>query len=99
MKEVPTAKIKLTEVKELFDAGYEILGELRSEVNAPVVRAKFLNQEVIAIYGKEAAKIFYDPRNFKREGAMPKLVRSTLLGEEGVQTLDGEQHHLSLIHI
>ncbi len=28
-----------------------------------------------------------------REGAMPKLVRSTLLGEEGVQTLDGEQHH------
>ena len=52
MKEVPTAKIKLTEVKELFDAGYEILGELRSEVNAPVVRAKFLNQEVIAIYGK-----------------------------------------------
>ena len=60
MKEVPTAKIKLTEVKELFDAGYEILGELRSEVNAPVVRAKFLNQEVIAIYGKEAAKIFYD---------------------------------------
>ena len=93
MKEVPTAKIKLTEVKELFDAGYEILGELRSEVNSPVVRAKFLNQEVIAIYGKEAAKIFYDPRNFKREGAMPKLVRSTLLGEEGVQTLDGEQHH------
>ncbi len=28
MKEVPTAKIKLTEVKELFDAGYKILGEL-----------------------------------------------------------------------
>ena len=48
---------------------------------------------MIAIYGKEAAKIFYDPRNFKREGAMPKLVRSTLLGEEGVQILDGEQHH------
>ena len=30
MKEVPTAKIKLTEVKELFDAGYEILGECPS---------------------------------------------------------------------
>ena len=67
MKEVPTAKIKLTEVKELFDAGYEILGELRSEVNAPVVRAKFLNQEVIAIYGKEAAKIFYETLNVKEQ--------------------------------
>jgi fatty-acid peroxygenase len=43
-------------------------------------------------YGKEAAKKFYDPRNFKREGAMPKIVLKTLFGENGVQTLDGQAH-------
>jgi fatty-acid peroxygenase len=69
-----------------------LLSELRKEANAPVVKARLLNKEVIAIYGKEAAKKFYDPRNFKREGAMPKIVLKTLFGENGVQTLDGQAH-------
>ena len=77
---------------ERLDEGYLLLSELRKEANAPVVKARLLNKEVIAIYGKEAAKKFYDPRNFKREGAMPKIVLKTLFGENGVQTLDGQAH-------
>ncbi|OJG81961.1 cytochrome P450 [Enterococcus pallens] len=92
MKQVPEIKIKMTEVNERLDEGYLLLSELRKEADAPVVKARLLNKEIIAIYGQEAAKIFYDPRNFKREGAMPKLVLKTLFGEEGVQTLDGQDH-------
>lgn len=92
MEKVPEIKIKLTDVTERLDEGYLLLSELREEADAPVVKARLLNKEVIAVYGKEAAKKFYDPRNFKREGAMPKVVLKTLFGEEGVQTLDGKAH-------
>lgn len=92
MEKVPEIKIKLTDVTERLDEGYLLLSELRKEAKAPVVKARLLNKEVIAIYGKEAAKKFYDPRNFKREGAMPKIVLKTLFGENGVQTLDGQAH-------
>ncbi|WP_326932059.1 cytochrome P450 [Enterococcus avium] len=92
MEKVPEIKIKLTDVTERLDEGYLLVSELRKEANASVVKARLLNKEVIAIYGKEAAKKFYDPRNFKREGAMPKIVLKTLFGENGVQTLDGQAH-------
>ncbi|MEO1772026.1 cytochrome P450 [Candidatus Enterococcus ferrettii] len=92
MKQVPEIKIKVTDVTERLDEGYLLLSELRNEADAPVVKAHLLNKEIIAIYGENAAKIFYNPHNFKREGAMPKLVLKTLFGEEGVQTLDGQDH-------
>lgn len=93
MKQVPETKVKLTEVKDLFDKGYNLLGELRADVDAPVVKAKFLTEEIIAIYGEEAAHKFYDPTKFKRGGAMPKPILKTLFGEDGVQTLDGKAHN------
>lgn len=92
MEKVPEIKIKLTDVTERLDEGYLLFSTLREEANAPVVKARLLNKEVIAVYGQEAAKKFYDPNNFKREGAMPKLVLKTLFGEEGVQTMDGKSH-------
>lgn len=79
MKEVPVVDIKITDLKKLYQKGYNMLEELRHEADAPVVKAKIFNKEAITIYGSSAAKVFYDPRNFKRKGAMPKLVLKTLL--------------------
>lgn len=93
MKQVPETKIKLKDAKELMNKGYNLLGELREDVDAPVVKAEFFNKSITVIYGEEAARKFYDPENFKREGAMPKPVLKTLFGEDGVQTLDGKAHH------
>ena len=56
MEKVPEIKIKLTDVTERLDEGYLLLSELRKEADAPVVKARLLNKEVIAVYGKEAAK-------------------------------------------
>lgn len=93
MKEVPLIEVKMTEIKKRYRQGYRMLEELRKEADAPVVKAKLFNKEAIVIYGEKAAKQFYNPRNFKRRGAMPKLVLKTLFGKEGVQTLDGAEHH------
>lgn len=93
MKQVPETKIKLKDVKELMNKGYNLLGELREDVDAPVVKAEFFNENITVIYGEEAARKFYNPANFKREGAMPKPILKTLFGEDGVQTLDGDAHH------
>ena len=93
MEQVPETKIKLTEIKDLINKGYNLLGELREDVDAPVVKAKVLTKDITAIYGEEAARKFYNPENFTREGAMPNPVLKTLFGEDGVQTLDGEEHH------
>lgn len=92
-KKIPETKVKLSDLKDLYDAGYEVLEELRSEVDAPVVKASLLNQEIIAIHGPDAAKKFYDADNFKREKAMPTPILKTLQGEGGVQTLDGKEHY------
>ncbi|GEK92168.1 cytochrome P450 [Alkalibacterium kapii] len=92
MKQVPETKIKLTDVKEMFNKGYDLLGELRKDADSSVVKGKFLTEEFITVCGEEAAKTFYDPTKFKREGAMPKPVIKTLFGENGVQTLDGKAH-------
>lgn len=89
MTDIPSVKIKVKDLKP----SYTLLQEARDEANAPVVKVKALTKEVIAIYGKKAAEIFYDPQNFKREGAMPEVVLNTLFGQGGVQTLDGEEHH------
>ena len=88
MKQVPETKIKLTDVKELINKGYNLLGELREEADAPVAKAEFLTEEITTVYGEEAARKFYNPENFKREGSMPKVVLKTLFGEDGVQTID-----------
>lgn len=93
MKQVPETKIKLTDVKELINKGYNLLGELREEADAPVAKAEFLTEEITTVYGEEAARKFYNPENFKREGSMPKVVLKTLFGEDGVQTIDGKKHH------
>lgn len=61
MKQIPETKIKLTEAKDLFEHGYNLLSVIREDVNAPVAKATFLTEEIITIYGEEAAKKFYDP--------------------------------------
>jgi len=95
MAEIPSVKIKVKDLKP----SYTLLQEMRDEVDAPVVKGEAFTKEIVAIYGKEAAEIFYNPKNFKREGAMPDVVLNTLFGQDGVQTLDGEEHHHRKIYL
>lgn len=87
--EVPEVKIKLHELKP----SYTLLTDIREKAGAPVAEAEAFTKKLYVIYGADAAQKFYNPENFKREGAMPDLVIKTLFGKEGVQTLDEEEHH------
>ncbi len=42
--------------------------------------------------GEEAAKIFYNPEYFRRNGAAPKRIQKTLFGENAIQSMDGDAH-------
>ncbi len=71
---------------------YRRLSHLFGQAGADVVETRLALKETTCLRGREAARIFYDETRIVRAGAMPAPVRRTLLGEGGVQGLDGEAH-------
>ncbi|GKV63896.1 fatty-acid peroxygenase [Sporosarcina sp. NCCP-2331] len=72
--------------------GYQFLRNRRKGLQSDVFETRLLGEQVITLSGEEAARLFYDTEKFVRKGAAPKRVQQTLLGEKGVQTLDGDAH-------
>lgn len=72
--------------------GYQFLRNRRRGVHSNIFETHLLGERVICLSGEKAAELFYDTQKFIRKGAAPKRVQQTLLGEKGVQTLDGEAH-------
>jgi len=75
----------------LYD-GYDHFRKKFSESEKDIIEAHFLFKKIIVLKEVEAAKIFYDPTKFKRNGATPKRFQKTLFGEGGVQGLDAQAH-------
>lgn len=72
--------------------GYSYILNRRKKFQSDVFETHLLGQKAICMGGEAAAELFYDTSKFKRAGAAPKRVQKTLLGEKGVQTLDGKAH-------
>lgn len=64
----------------------------RHSFQSDVFETRLLGQKAICMGGEEAAELFYDTEKFKRHRVAPGPVKKTLLGENSVQTLDGEAH-------
>ncbi len=73
--------------------GYDYIPNRSRQFNSSLFETRLLGERVICMTGEEAGEIFYDNHKFIRSGAAPKHAQKTLLGEKGVQTLDGEEHH------
>ena len=58
------------------------------------MRTRVAGRPAVALHGPEAARFFYDEDHIERHGALPEPIRSTLLGQSGVQTLDGQAHRV-----
>jgi fatty-acid peroxygenase len=71
---------------------YRFIARRCHELGADAFETRLLLKRTVCMRGREAAELFYDPERFSRDGAMPSPVRKTLLGEGGVQSLDGEPH-------
>lgn len=76
----------------LSKEGYLFIKNRADELLSDVFETHLLGQKAICITGKEAAKIFYDPELFLRQGVMPKRVQKTLFGENAIQGMDGKAH-------
>lgn len=91
MPQIPRDK-SLDSTLALLSDGYNFISKRCQRYNSDIFITRLLLQENICMQGEEAAKIFYDTNRFLRKGAMPKRAQKTLLGEGGVQGLDGDQH-------
>lgn len=72
--------------------GYKFISNRCDRYNIDLFRTRLALQETICMRGKEAAQLFYDTDKFSRQKSAPKRLQKTLLGEGGVQGLDGEAH-------
>ncbi|MFC0809028.1 cytochrome P450 [Ensifer sp. P24N7] len=71
---------------------YRFISSRCRRYETDLFETRILLQKTICMTGPEAARLFYDANRFARHGAMPVAIQKTLLGEGGVQGLDGEAH-------
>ena len=77
---------------DLMNEGFRFFTRRRETLQSDIFETRLIGQKAICMAGEEAEEKFYDEEKFKREGAMPKPLKSSLLGEGGVHGLDGEDH-------
>ncbi|MFI7439278.1 cytochrome P450 [Nonomuraea indica] len=71
---------------------YTYIGDRARALGVDVFDTRLLLRPTTCMTGAEAARVFYDPERFVRQGAAPGRLLRTLFGEGGVQSLDGEAH-------
>lgn len=76
----------------LLRGGYGFLPDRRRSAGRDVVDFRLVGRRVVAASGPRWARALYDEELFEREPAMPEPVRSTLVGQGAVHTVDGAEH-------
>ncbi|NVI88695.1 cytochrome P450 [Actinomadura sp. BRA 177] len=71
---------------------YGLLSAQARRLDTDVYDTRLLFRKTTCMTGADAARVFYDPDRFVRDGAAPRRLRLTLFGEGGVQGLDGRRH-------
>lgn len=72
--------------------GYSYFYEQFVQKKTDILQTRLFLKKAIVMRGERAAEIFYDKDLFIRKEATPKRFQKTLLGEGGVQGLDGTEH-------
>ncbi|MFF4237347.1 cytochrome P450 [Actinomadura geliboluensis] len=82
----------LDDTLPLLSRPYGLLSARARRLDTDVYDMRLLLRKTTCMTGADAARVFYDPDRFVREGAAPRRLRVTLFGENGVQGLDGRRH-------
>lgn len=77
---------------DVLREGYEFIGNRCRRYDTDIFLGRLLGLKVVCLHGPDGARLFYDPEHFIRKGTIPRRVQTTLLGVNGVQTLDGDHH-------
>lgn len=92
MSRIPNT-LEFDSTLSLLVDGYEFIPNRCDRLQSDIFQTRFLLEKTICFRGLEAAQVFYDTEKFSRKNAAPKRVKNTLLGQGGVQGLDGPLHH------
>lgn len=76
----------------LLREGYVFATRRFVRYGTDLFETRLLLHRTICMRGRAAAELFYNADRFARHGAIPRRGRRTLVGEGGVQGLDGEAH-------
>jgi fatty-acid peroxygenase len=76
----------------LFREGYEFAPHRHHRFHSDIFRLRLMGEPAVCISGAEAAEVFYNTKLFQREGAIPRRIQTTLMGQNGVQTMDDAAH-------
>ncbi|MBD2111816.1 MULTISPECIES: cytochrome P450 [Cyanophyceae] len=76
----------------LLRDGYKFIGNRCDRMGTNIFQTRLRLQKTICMRGAAAAEVFYDNAKFSRKNAAPPRAKKTLLGEGGVQGLDGASH-------
>ncbi len=71
---------------------YRFISRRARRYGTDVFATRLLGRRTVCMLGRDAAQLFYDTTRMQREGAMPRRVVRTLVGDGSVQTLDGDAH-------
>ena len=91
MRDIPNDRA-IDSTLALLREGYCFISNRCDRYQSDIFQTRLLFKKAICLRGEAAAKVFYDTDKFSRQNAAPKPVQKTLLGEGGVQSLDGEAH-------
>ncbi|MBL1179035.1 cytochrome P450 [Pantanalinema sp. GBBB05] len=90
-KEIPSDR-GIDHTLSLMLEGYHFVLNRCERYHSDIFQTRILFEKTICFRGEAAAQVFYDTEKFLRHNATPKRIQKTLLGEGGVQGLDGEAH-------
>ncbi|MGG6237016.1 cytochrome P450 [Nodosilinea sp. AN01ver1] len=91
MTNIPAEPVIDSTLGLLFD-GYEFISKRCDRLHTDIFQTRLRLEKTICMRGKAAAEVFYDTEKFSRKNAAPQRMKKTLLGEGGVQGLDGAAH-------
>lgn len=85
-------ELTLDNTLTLSQEGYLFIKNRVEKYQSDIFETRLIGQKVICMTGEESVRLFYNAELFQRSGAAPKRVQKTLLGENAIQTMDGEEH-------
>lgn len=76
----------------LLSDGYTFISKRCQRYQSDIFETRLMLEKVVCMTGEEAARVFYHPGRFTRQGAMPQTTLRLLQDQGSVQLLDGEAH-------
>lgn len=77
---------------QLVVQGYGFAAGLRHRHGADVVPTRLLGRPALVVGGRDSVRRFYDSTQVRRDGAVSRPLRRTLLGDGPVHALDDDAH-------